>query len=286
MLRNEDKDGNGHALENHFQSGNGATGTSGDGLGAMVSNRDEFGNNRRRGGKKSGPSGTTNFTGRGLTARVKTARGRKSSSTRWLDRQLNDPYVAEAQKRGLRSRAAFKLMEMDDKLALLKSGMRVVDLGAAPGGWSMVAVDRVRAGSPGGGRVVGIDLLEMEPIAGAMILRGDFLAEDAPERIAESLDGPAHMVMSDMAAFATGHKATDHLRVVGLCEAALAFAEEILAPGGVFVAKVLKGGTEKQLLQRMKRNFREVRHAKPPSSRPDSAEEYVVARDFRGPGED
>lgn len=248
----------------------------------MAPNKDNFGKNRNQRGKKAGAKGTTSFTGRGMTAQVKTARGRKSSSTRWLNRQLNDPYVAEAQKRGLRSRAAFKLLEMDDRLQLLKPGMRVVDLGAAPGGWTMVAVDRVKAGQPGGGQVVGIDLLEMEPVSGATMFQGDFLDEDAPEKIIAALDGPANLVMSDMAAFTTGHKATDHLRIVALCEAALSFAEDILAPDGCFMAKVLKGGTENALLTRMKKNFRQVRHAKPPASRPDSAEEYVIATGFRG----
>nr|WP_255448429.1 RlmE family RNA methyltransferase [Telmatospirillum sp. J64-1] len=217
-----------------------------------------------------------------LAERVKTARGRKPSSTRWLQRQLNDPYVIEAKRQGWRSRAAFKLIELDDRFHLLKPGKRVVDLGAAPGGWTQVAVQRVRSEHPGGGKVVGIDILEWEPVPGATVLVGDFLADDAPDRLKQALDGPADVVLSDMAAPTTGHPPTDHLRIIGLVEVALAFAEEVLAPGGAFVAKVFQGGTEKSLLDWLKRDFETVRHAKPPASRPGSPEAYVVATGFRG----
>jgi len=226
----------------------------------------------RRGGRTATPRG------RGLSVRVETAKRRSNSSTRWLQRQLNDPYVREAQQQGYRSRAAFKLMQIDDKLGLLKPGARVVDLGAAPGGWSQVAVERCGPE----GRVVGIDLAEIEPLAGAVFLAGDFLDETAPERLRQALDGPADVVLSDMAAPSTGHAGTDHLRVMALAEAALAFAEEVLAPGGTFLAKVLQGGTERDLLDRLKQRFAKVRHVKPPASRKDSAELYVVATGYRG----
>lgn len=230
--------------------------------------------------RRGGGGRKTRLTGRNLTERVKSAKGRKLSSTRWLQRQLNDPYVAEAQARGYRSRAAFKLLELDDRFSFLAPGKRVVDLGAAPGGWTQVAVERVLKG--GKGKVVGLDISEMEPVAGATTLQGDFLADDAPDRLREALDGPADVVLSDMAAPSTGHASTDHLRIMGLCETALMFAEEVLAPGGAFVAKVLQGGTEHQLLADMKRRFDVVRHAKPPASRADSAEMYVVALGFKG----
>lgn len=249
----------------------------------MTTKKGTFGGGKRGAGKRGKSAAQSGaFTARGLTTKVKTAKGRKRSSTKWLNRQLNDPYVVEAQKRGLRSRASFKLIEMNDRFDLLKPGMRVVDLGAAPGGWTLVAVDRVKADKAGGGQVVGIDLQEMEPVSNATILLGDFLDEDAPDRIIAELEGPADIVLSDMAAFSTGHKATDHLRIIGLCEAALEFAEDILKPGGSFVAKVLKGGTEHQLLAQIKQSFTQVRHAKPPASRADSAEEYVIATGFRG----
>ncbi|MCP5374380.1 MAG: RlmE family RNA methyltransferase [Hyphomicrobiales bacterium] len=242
-----------------------------------------------RGGSKGGGSKGGGRKGSGITSgarnvttRVKTAKGRKTSSTRWLQRQLNDPYVAEAQRLGYRSRAAFKLIELDDRFRFLKPGQRVVDLGAAPGGWTQVLVDRVRAGHPGGGRVVAIDVSEMEPVPGAEILHRDFMDPDAPAALKAALAGPADAVLSDMAAPATGHPATDHLRIMALCEAALEFAGEVLAPGGAFVAKVLRGGTENDLLVAMKRDFATVRHAKPPASRADSAEAYVVALGFRG----
>ncbi len=227
-------------------------------------------------GRRRGRTATPR--GRGLSVRVETAKRRSNSSTRWLRRQLNDPYVREAQERGYRSRAAFKLLQIDDKLGLLKPGARVVDLGAAPGGWSQVAVERCGPE----GRVVGIDLAEIEPLAGAVFLEGDFLDETAPERLKQALGGPADLVLSDMAAAATGHAGTDHLRVMALAEAALAFAEEVLAPGGAFLAKVLQGGAERALLDRLKQDFAKVRHIKPPASRKDSAELYVAATGYRG----
>ena len=225
---------------------------------------------------KKGPSGRG--APRQSHVRVKTAKGRKLSSKLWLERQLNDPYVAEAKRRGYRSRAAFKLAGIDDKYGFLKLGGRVVDLGAAPGGWVQVALERVGRK----GRVVGIDLQEIEPVAGAELLQGDFLDEDAPDRLRALLAGPADVVLSDMAAASTGHAATDHLRIMALAEAALDFALEVLAPGGAFVAKVLQGGSERSLLQTMRRNFTRVAHVKPPASRKDSAELYVVAMGFRG----
>lgn len=225
---------------------------------------------------KKGPSGRG--APRAAHVRVKTAKGRKLSSKLWLERQLNDPYVVEAKRLGYRSRAAFKLAEIDDKYKFLKPGGRVVDLGAAPGGWVQVALERVGPR----GRVIGIDLQEIEPIAGAELLVGDFLDEDAPERLRALLDGPADVVLSDMAAASSGHAPTDHLRIMALAEAALEFALEVLAPGGAFVAKVLQGGSERALLETMRRGFARVAHVKPPSSRKDSAELYVVATGFRG----
>jgi 23S rRNA (uridine2552-2'-O)-methyltransferase len=225
----------------------------------------------RRGGKGSG--------GRQPSVRVKTARRRKASSTRWLERQLNDPYVAEAERLGYRSRAAFKLIELDDRFHFLAPGKRVVDLGAAPGGWTQVAAERV-AGEDR--QVVAFDVVPMAPVVGAHILEHDFLDADAPAMIEDALQGPADVVLSDMASPATGHASTDHLRIMALVEAALAFAEQILAPGGTFVAKVLQGGTESALLADMKRAFKTVKHAKPPASRSESAEMYVVAMGFRG----
>lgn len=216
-------------------------------------------------------------TPRRLKVRVKTAKGRTLSSKRWLERQLNDPYVAAAAAKGYRSRAAFKLAEIDDRHRLLRKGATVVDLGAAPGGWTQVALARVGPA----GRVVGIDLQPIAPIPGATLIEGDFLGDTALEALRAALGGPADVVMTDMAASATGHKQTDHLKIMALCEAALAFAEEVLAPGGTFLAKVLRGGTEGQLLQRMKRLFARVIHVKPPASRADSAEMYVLASGFR-----
>ena len=219
--------------------------------------------------------------GRPLKVRVKTARGRTTSSQKWLQRQLNDPYEARAKREGWRSRAAFKLIEMDEKVHLLKRGMRVLDLGAAPGGWSQVAAKKIGL-EQGHGKIVAIDLLEIEPIPGVMFAQMDFLAPDAPEKLLAMLDGPADLVMSDMAANTTGHKKTDHLKIVGLVELAVDFARQVLAPGGAFLAKVLQGGTEGALLADLKRDFAQVRHVKPAASRADSAELYVLATGFRG----
>lgn len=220
--------------------------------------------------------------GRSLKTRVKTARKRSLSSTLWLERQLNDPYVARARREGYRSRAAYKLLEMDDRFHLFKPGGRIVDLGAAPGGWSQIAAARVKA-KEGKGKVVAVDLLDMERIDGVDFAVKDFNDPDAPEFIKAMLGGEADGVMSDMAANATGHRATDHLRIVALAELAAEFACDVLAEGGFFVAKVLQGGTEGQLLARLKRDFSTVRHVKPAASRTDSAELYVLATGFRGP---
>jgi 23S rRNA (uridine2552-2'-O)-methyltransferase len=220
---------------------------------------------------------------RQMAVRVKTAKHRKSSSTAWLARQLNDPYVAEARRLGYRSRAAFKLIELDDRFHFLKHGSRVVDLGAAPGGWSQIAVARIgtaAAGGSSGGRIVAVDILAMDPIPGAEILQLDFLSPDAPAAIKALMHGPADVVLSDMAQPATGHAATDHLRVVALAEAAYEFAKEVLAPGGTFIAKVFQGGAEGDFLTVLKRDFASLRHAKPPASRAESAEVYVVAQGF------
>ena len=236
---------------------------------------------RRGGASKAGSASKVRgarFTGRQGSEKLRSAKGRPIASTRWLQRQLNDPYVAEAKRRGYRSRAAFKLIEMDDKLQLLKPGALVVDLGAAPGGWCQVAAERVGEN----GRVVGLDLVLPEPLPGIELLEGDFREPDCQARLKAALGGPADLVLSDMAASATGHAATDHLRIMALAEAALDFAEVVLRPGGAFLAKVLQGGTERELLDRMKRNFAKVRHIKPPASRKDSAELYVVAIGYRG----
>jgi len=234
----------------------------------------------KRGGAGSGGGGGGGGA-RSTAVRVKTARGRKLSSTKWLQRQLNDPYVSEAKRQGYASRAAFKLIEIDDKARILKPGQRVVDLGAAPGGWTQVAVDRVRAGQPGGGQVVAIDRLEMDKIPDAIRLQGDFLDEAAVQAVRTALSGPVDVVLSDLSPSTTGHPATDHLRIMALVEAALDFAEEVLAPGGSFIAKVFQGGTENDILQRLRRLFRSVKHVKPPASRKESAEQYVVATGFR-----
>ena len=217
---------------------------------------------------------------RALKVRVKTGSKRSLSSKLWLERQLNDPYVARARREGYRSRAAFKLTEIDDKAHFLKKGARVVDLGAAPGGWSQVAVKRV--GAPDKGRVLGIDVLPMDPVAGAEFAVMDFLEASAPEKLKAMLGGPADVVLSDMAANATGHARTDHLRIMALVELATDFAREVLAPGGAFLAKVLQGGTEATLLAGLKRDFLSVKHIKPPASRADSAELYLLATGFRG----
>jgi 23S rRNA (uridine2552-2'-O)-methyltransferase len=209
--------------------------------------------------------------------RVKTARGRRPSSTRWLQRQLNDPYVAEARHRGLRSRAAFKLLQLDDRFGLLKPGQRVLDLGAAPGGWAQVA-----AGAVGdGGRVVAVDLLEIEPLAGVEAICGDIRDDPVLAAARAALGGPADLVLSDMAPGTIGHPGTDHLRIVALAEAAYEVAADMLAPGGAFVCKVRQGGAESELLATLKREFARVRHAKPDASRAESAETYVIAQGFR-----
>jgi 23S rRNA (uridine2552-2'-O)-methyltransferase len=212
--------------------------------------------------------------------RVKTARGRKVGSTRWLERQLNDPYVKRAKAEGYRSRAAYKLLELDEKFGLLKGVRTVVDLGIAPGGWSQV----VRRKAPAA-KVAGIDLLPTDPIEGVTILQMDLMDEAAPEALRDALGGPADLVLSDMAANTVGHPQTDHLRTMGLVEAGLEFAGEVLRPGGAYVAKVLAGGTDNQLLAELKRHFTTVKHAKPPASRKDSSEWYVVAQGFKGPAE-
>lgn len=220
--------------------------------------------------------------GRKLAFKVKTAKGRKLSSTRWLKRQLNDPYVLEAQKRGYRSRSAFKLIELDDRFRFLSKGDRVVDLGAAPGGWCQVAAERTNAyGNKGKkGRVVGLDINHIDAITGVEFLKGDFLDDEVLVHLLNLLEGPVDLVLSDMASGTTGHSATDHLRIMGLLEAAVAFANRVLVPGGTFVGKVFKGGTENSLLVQLKRDFKTVRHAKPPASRNDSAESYLVAQGF------
>jgi 23S rRNA (uridine2552-2'-O)-methyltransferase len=212
---------------------------------------------------------------RGLTSKLHTARGRTTASQKWLQRQLNDPYVRAAKQQGMRSRAAFKLLELDDRFHLLRRGSRVIDLGAAPGGWSQVAVQR------GAALVVGVDLLPMDPVPGATIIEGDFMDPAMPERLEALLGGKADLVLSDMAPNATGHNATDHLRIMALAELALDFALGLLEPGGGFVAKVFQGGSERTMLDRMKRHFAQVRHAKPPASRKESSELYVVATGFR-----
>jgi 23S rRNA (uridine2552-2'-O)-methyltransferase len=219
--------------------------------------------------------------GRALKARVKTARSRSLSSSLWLERQLNDPYVARARREGYRSRAAYKLLEIDQKYRLLKPGQRIVDLGAAPGGWSQVAALRTGA-NEGAGTVVALDLLDMDPIEGVDFHCVDFQDPDAPARLRAWLHGPADGVLSDMARNATGHRKTDQLRIIGLVELAAEFALEVLRPGGFFLAKVLQGGAEGQLLARLKRSFSVVRHVKPTASRADSAELYLLATGFRG----
>ncbi|TIX51101.1 RlmE family RNA methyltransferase [Alteraurantiacibacter aquimixticola] len=219
--------------------------------------------------------------GKDADRRLKTAKKRKASSQRWLERQLNDPYVKQAKADGYRSRAAFKLIELDDKFGLVKGAQRVVDLGIAPGGWSQV----VRKRAPKAG-VVGIDLLETEPIEGVTIFQMDFMDDAAPQKLEEALDGPPDLVLSDMAANTVGHKQTDHLRTMALVEAGAWFAVETLAEGGAFVAKVLAGGTDKDLLDLLKKHFKTVKHAKPPASRKGSSEWYVVAQGFKGRAED
>ncbi len=231
--------------------------------------------------KKTSGRGT-----RDLRVKVKTARGRRLSSTLWLERQLNDPYVKMAKAEGYRGRAAFKIRDLDDKYRFLVPGARVVDLGCAPGGWCQIAVERVNAlgQKPGKavGRVLGIDLQEVEPIAGAEIHQLDFLEDGADDKVKDWLDGRADVVMSDMAAASSGHKQTDHLRIMALCEAAAHFAFDVLDEGGTFVAKVLAGGAEGELQALLKQKFTKVANVKPPASRADSSEKFVVATGFRG----
>jgi 23S rRNA (uridine2552-2'-O)-methyltransferase len=218
-------------------------------------------------------------SGRGeVRVRVKNAKTRKLSSQRWLERQLNDPYVRAAKQEGWRSRAAFKLIELDDKYRFLKKGARVLDLGAAPGGWSQVAAKKVGEG----GKIVAADILEIEPLNGATVLQCDLLDPETPAQLKAALGGPADVVLTDMAAPTTGHRATDHLRTVALFEAALNVAEDVLKPNGVFVGKVFQGGASGELLARVKKLFREVKHVKPPASRSESVELYLVATGFRG----
>jgi 23S rRNA (uridine2552-2'-O)-methyltransferase len=222
--------------------------------------------------KTKGPPGAP----RALGVRLRTASGRTTASQKWLERQLNDPYVAAAKAQGFRSRAAFKLIEIDDKYRLIRRGGGVVDLGAAPGGWSQVAVQR------GAARVIGVDLLPIDPVPGAIFVHGDFADADMPGRLTALMAGAADLVLSDMAPNTTGHGATDHIRILVLAELAFDFARQVLAPGGAFVTKVFQGGSEKDLLAPMKRAFAAVRHVKPPASRKQSSELYVVATGFRG----
>ncbi len=238
------------------------------------------GGGRGPGARKGGAHrrGALGGSGRGLGQKLTPGGKRSESSRRWLSRQLNDPFVAEARRQGYRSRSAFKLAQLDDKISFLKRGARVVDLGAAPGGWTQVSVER--AGPKG--LVVAIDVTEIEDIAGAILVTGDVRTDESLDRVRAELGGEADVVLSDMAAPSTGHAKTDHLRIMGLVEIALDFAELVLAPGGAFVAKVLQGGTEAGLLARLKQGFDSVRHVKPPASRGDSAEMYVVATGFRG----
>ena len=218
--------------------------------------------------------------GSGSRVRVKTGRGRTAQSTRWLERQLNDPYVRRAKAEGYRSRAAYKLLELDERFKLLRGAKRVIDLGIAPGGWAQVVRQKIPAAA-----VVGIDLLPVDPIEGVAILQMDFMDDRAPELLIEALGGGADLVLSDMAANTTGHPQTDHLRTMGLVEVAVAFACDVLCPGGAFVAKVLAGGADSDLVAELKRNFTTVKHAKPPASRKDSSEWYVIAQGFKGRAE-
>lgn len=221
--------------------------------------------------------------GRELAVRLKTAKKRTTSQQKWLERQLNDPYVARAKREGWRSRAAFKLIEIDDRAKLLKPGQRIVDLGAAPGGWLQVAAKRIGL-DHGRGRIVGIDLLDVDPVPGVAFMKGDFTTDEAPLRLKEMLGGEADVVLSDMAANATGHRKTDQIKIIYLAELAIHFAREVLAPGGHFLCKVLQGGTEGDLLGDLKRDFATVKHIKPQASRADSKELYVLAMGFRGRG--
>jgi 23S rRNA (uridine2552-2'-O)-methyltransferase len=212
--------------------------------------------------------------------RVRGGKGRSASSRHWLERQLNDPYVARARREGMRSRAAYKLIEIDDKAHFFRKGARVIDLGAAPGGWSQIAAERVDA--PRHGKVIAIDVLQIDPVPGVDFVKLDFLDDSAPGTLKNMMGGPADVVLSDMAANATGHARTDHLKIMALVEAAADFARGVLAPGGTFLAKVLQGGTEAGLLASLKRDYKSVKHVKPPASRADSAELYLLATGFRG----
>lgn len=233
--------------------------------------------NKKGPGGPKGPKNPKKRTKRDAATRLKTAKGRKTSSTLWLQRQLNDPYVREAERLGYRSRAAFKLREIDEKLGLIRPGMVVVDLGAAPGGWTQVAVEK------GAKTVVALDLLDMDPVDGASFLLMDFNDDDAPAALIAALGGQkADLVLSDMAPNTTGHKGTDHIRIMALVELAHHFATQILKPGGAFVAKVFQGGAENTLLAEMKKDFEKTRHIKPPASRKESSEQYLVATGFRG----
>lgn len=234
------------------------------------------GEKRRR--RRSGPvtKGGDARAAKQFRTRVKTARGRKLSSTRWLDRQLNDPYVKKAQMEGYRSRAAYKLIELDERFKFMRPGQRVVDLGSAPGGWVQVALNK------GATEVVGIDLLEIDPIEGATLFQKDFTEDDAPDMVKSAMGGPADLVISDLAPWTTGHKNTDHLRIVALVEMAAEFAFDTLKPGGTFVAKVFQGGTSSELLEQMKGRFEKVRHFKPGASRSESPETFLVAQGFKG----
>jgi 23S rRNA (uridine2552-2'-O)-methyltransferase len=253
-----------------------ANGMSGKGCG-MVKKTSQGGT---PGGSKS--KGSISGGQRQLRTNVKTAHKRSASSARWLDRQLNDPYVAASKRDGFRSRAAYKLKEIDERFHILKSGQRVIDLGAAPGGWSQIAADRVKS-LEGKGQVVAIDYLGVDPIPGVEIFELDFTHETTEDKLKASLrDGHADVVLSDMAAPTIGHAKTDHIRIMGLAETAAAFAVDVLAPGGAFLCKVLQGGAERDLLDILRRNFATVKHVKPPASRADSAELYVLATGFRG----
>ena len=245
----------------------------------------------RGAGVTAKPGGKSGRGSRDLKVRVRSQKGRSLASKLWLKRQLNDPYVARARREGLRSRAAFKLAEIDDKFHLLRPGAKVVDLGAAPGGWSQIAAQRVgavagegdtQANMRGRGRIVAIDLLDMPTIPGVEFLQLDFLDEAAPDRLKALLGGPADVVLSDMAANATGHRKTDHLKIMALAETAATFARDVLGPGGTFLCKVLQGGSQAELLADLKRDFAAVKHVKPAASRSDSAELYVLALGFRG----
>ncbi|MFS2318866.1 RlmE family RNA methyltransferase [Maricaulis sp. D1M11] len=249
---------------------------SGDDTGEEGEKRWGAGDERRR--RRGGPvtKGGDARAAKQFRTRVKTARGRKLSSTLWLDRQLNDPYVKKAQMEGYKSRAAYKLIELDERFGFLKPGQRVIDLGSAPGGWVQVALKR------GASEVVGIDILEMDPIEGAILLQKDFTEDDAPDLVKAQMGGPADLVTSDLAPWTTGHRTTDHLRIVGLVEMAAEFAFDVLKPGGHFIAKVFQGGASTELLEQMKGRFEKVRHFKPDSSRSGSPETFLIAMGFKG----